>query len=67
MAGQLGDQGDLALHPLEDHRVHMIEVGGDQLDHRIQRGRAAGADRMKGRGHGWRDVRARAVKGKVSP
>ena len=40
VAGQLGDQRHLALHPVEDDRVDVVEVGRDQLDHRVERGRA---------------------------
>ena len=44
VAGELGDQGDVALHAIEDDGVDMVEVGRDQLDHRIERRRPLGAD-----------------------
>ena len=47
MAGKLRDQGDVALHPIEDDGVDMVEVGRDQLDHRIER-RAAAGERAEG-------------------
>ncbi len=43
VAGELGDQRDVALHPLEDDRVDMVEIGRDELDHRIERRRAGRA------------------------
>ena len=58
MAGELGDQGHLALHPLEDDGVDMVEVGRDQLEHRVERRRAAGADGVKACGH----LRARCAR-----
>ena len=39
VAGELGDQRDLRLHPLEDHRIDRVHVGRSQRDHRIERGR----------------------------
>ena len=43
--GQLGDQRDLALHPLEDDGVDAVHVARDERDQRIERGRAAGIER----------------------
>ena len=54
--GKLGDQRHLALHAIEDHGIHMIEIGGDQLDHRIERGRARSADGMDGGSHRLRSA-----------
>ena len=68
MAGQLGDQGDLALHPLEDHRIHMIQVRRDELHHRLERWRAVRHQRNDVGGHLGGDVRRRPRKGKrLSP
>ncbi len=52
MAGQFGDQRDLALHALENHRVDAVHVSRDQPDHRIERRCAAGRNRVDRRGHG---------------
>ena len=52
VAGKLGDQRDLALHPLEDDGVDAVHVGGDQRHHRIERGRALQVQRVDGGGHG---------------
>ena len=43
VAGELGDQRDLALHPLEDDGVDAVHVGRDQRHHRVERRRALGA------------------------
>ena len=59
MAGELGDQRDVALHPLEDDRVDMVEVGRDELDHRLERGRCGSAP-ADGR---WRSLAPRCAPG----
>ena len=52
VAGELRDQRDLALHPLEDHRIDPVHVLGDERDHRLERRLAFRMQRMDGGGHG---------------
>ena len=40
VSGKLGDQRDLALHPLEDDGVDAVHVAGDERDQRVERRRA---------------------------
>ena len=64
VAGELGDQGDVALHAIEDDRVDMVEIGRDELDHRVERRRGAGPQGNDGGIHGSGDVRRGGGKGK---
>ena len=52
MPGKLGDQRDLALHPLEDDGVDAVHVGRDERHQRVERRRALGLSVMDRRGHG---------------
>ena len=60
MAGELRDQRHFALHPVQDHRIDLVEVGGDELDDRIERRRGARTEGMDSRGHARGDARAGA-------
>ena len=51
MAGELGDQRHLRLHPLEDDGVDGVHVGRGQRQHRVERRGAAGPQGMDGGGH----------------
>src|SRR4051794_31868452 len=50
--GELGDQRDLALHPLEDDGVDAVHVARDERHQRVERRRALGAEREDRCGHG---------------
>ncbi len=52
MAGELGDQRDLALHPLENDGVDAVHVVGDERHQRVERRLASVLQRMDGSGHG---------------
>ena len=52
VAGKLGDQRDLALHPLEDDGIDAVHVGRDERHQRVERRRALSGQRMDGGGHG---------------
>jgi hypothetical protein len=52
VAGELGDQRDLALHALENDGVDAIHVGGDERHQRIERRLLSEAERMNRGGHG---------------
>ncbi len=52
MAGEFGNQRDLALHALEDDGVDAVHVGGDERHHHVERRLAAAAQRMDGCDHG---------------
>src|SRR3546814_6551668 len=36
---KLGDQRHFGLHPVENDRIHLVHVGGDERHHRVERGR----------------------------
>jgi hypothetical protein len=57
MTSELGNQGDVALHPVENDGIDVVEVGGDQLDHRIECRRPLGADGDDRGGHDGGDLR----------
>src|ERR1051326_4315145 len=61
VAGELGDERNLALHALEDHGVDAVHVGGDERHHRVERRRAGGGQRVNVRRHERRPSRAAAV------
>ena len=59
MARKLRDQRDLALHAVEDDGIDAVHVGRNQLDQRVEAGRAARRDRMDGSRHAAALSRAR--------
>src|SRR3546814_9427639 len=65
VARELRDQRDLALHPFQDDAVHMIEVGRDEQEHCVERGRALRvAEMVDCCGHLAPPLRAGGRKGK---
>ena len=52
MAGELGNQRDLALHALEDDGVDAVHVGGDERHHGVERRLALRIERVERPGHG---------------
>ena len=46
--GQLGDQGDARLHPIQNDRVDAIHIPGDESDQGIERRRRVPAKAMRG-------------------
>ena len=52
VAGELGDQRNLALHAFKNNGVDAIHIGGDERHYRIERGLALVVQRMNGSGHG---------------
>ena len=52
MPGKLRDQGDLALHAVENHRVHAMHVVRDERHQRIEGRCGGGVEIVNGGGHG---------------
>src|SRR3546814_4246584 len=48
---KLGDQRHFGLHPVENDRIHLVHVGGDERHHRVERGRPLPMKLMNFRGH----------------
>src|SRR5206468_771812 len=52
--GKLGDQRDLALHPLEDHGIDAVHVAGDERHQRVERRLALVLETVDRSSHGAR-------------